>query len=153
MAPRFASSGTTASNGALDLAIGYLGKMGENLHQQPLFRRSLVGIVKGGATRKKVWMTLDEFVGRKHVVAGTLALTNQSSSPRPISLRPCPINSPSVLAARGCRRVFVADQASRSDGPAVLRARHHNDARHRWFRELVAETLGQTGYRPPPRNP
>jgi Transcriptional regulator len=33
-------------DGALDLAIGYLGKLGENLHQQPLFRRSLVGIIE-----------------------------------------------------------------------------------------------------------
>jgi hypothetical protein len=53
------------------------GKMGENLHQEPLFRRSLVGIVKGGTTRRKIRMTLEEFVARKHVVAGTLVLTNQ----------------------------------------------------------------------------
>jgi DNA-binding transcriptional LysR family regulator len=68
---------TTLQDGALDLAIGYFGKLGENLHQQSLFKRPLVGIVRGGKKRRKVVMSLDRFIQRKHVVASTIALTNQ----------------------------------------------------------------------------
>ncbi|MFD2272351.1 LysR substrate-binding domain-containing protein [Undibacterium arcticum] len=39
-------------DGAIDLAIGYLGKMGDSLYQQALFRRSLVGIVRKGKRKK-----------------------------------------------------------------------------------------------------
>lgn len=159
-------------DGALDLAVGSLGKMGENLHQQPLFRRSLVGIVKGGTTRKKFRMTLDEFVERKHVVPGTLALTNQlleKELRRHGATHKVGIDVPYLLA--------VPSLAATSDFIAAIpnelaelfarlahvdvfplpitlpdltvqqfwHARHHNNAGHRWFRRLVTETHGQSG--------
>lgn len=70
-------------DGAIDLAIGYLGKMGDNLYQQTLFRRSLVGIVRAGKLKGKsakgqpVRMSFEQFVDSEHVLAGTLSLTNQ----------------------------------------------------------------------------
>jgi DNA-binding transcriptional LysR family regulator len=162
-------------DGVLDLAIGYLGRVGENLHQQPLFRRSLVGIIKGGTTRKKVRMTLDEFIARKHVVAGTLALTNQllEKELRRHGARlkvgvevPLLLAVPSLVATSD----FIAavpDELAQLFArladvdvfplPVELpdltvqqfwHARHHNDAGHRWFRGLVAETLRQEGGRP-----
>ncbi|AMV48401.1 LysR family transcriptional regulator [Paraburkholderia caribensis] len=157
-------------DGALDLAIGYLGKMGQDLHQQPLFRRSLVGIVKGGATRKKVRMTLDEFVERKHVVSGTLALTNQLLEKelrrRGATLKvgidvPYLLAVPSLVATSDFIAAVpdeLADLFARLAHVDVFalpitlpdltvqqfwHARHHNDAGHRWFRRLVTETLGQ----------
>jgi len=133
-------------DGAIDLAIGYLGKLGDNLHQQPLFHRSLVGIVKGGTKRKKVSMTLEQFIGRKHVVAGTLALTNQllekelrrlgarlnvgvdvpsagcSKSGRDLGFHCCRTGRTRrpVLAACGCGCLSTADKTSRPDRPGVL---------------------------------
>jgi len=160
-------------DGALDLAIGYLGRMGENLHQQPLFRRSLVGIVKGGTTRRKIRMTLDEFVARKHVVAGTLALTNQllEKELRRLGAKlkvgidvPYLLAVPSLVATSDCIAAVpdeLAELFARLANVNVFslpialpdltvqqfwHARHHNDAGHRWFRRLVSETLGQSSW-------
>jgi DNA-binding transcriptional LysR family regulator len=157
-------------DGAIDLAIGYLGKMGDNLHQQPLFHRSLVGIVKGGTKRKKVSMTLEQFVGRKHVVAGTLALTNQllEKEMRRLGARlnvgvevPYLLAVPSLVATSDFIAAVpdeLADLFSRLANVDVFplpiklpdltvqqfwHARHHNDAGHRWFRGVVAQTLRQ----------
>ncbi|WP_027214104.1 LysR family transcriptional regulator [Burkholderia sp. WSM2232] len=159
-------------DGALDLAVGYLGKMGENLHQQPLFRRSLVGIVKGGTRRRKVRMSLDEFVARKHVVAGTLALTNQllEKELRRLGAKlkvgvdvPYLLAVPSLVATSDFVAAVpdeLAELFARLANVDVFplpialpdltvqqfwHARHHNDAGHRWFRRLVSDTLGQTG--------
>ncbi|MDN7718536.1 LysR family transcriptional regulator [Burkholderia gladioli] len=157
-------------DGALDLAIGYLGRLGDNLHQQPLFRRSLVGIVKGGTTRRKRGMTLAEFVERKHVVAGTLALTNQLLEkelrrhgarlkvgvdvPYLLAVPSLVANSdyiaaiPDELAALFARLAHVDVFPLPIELPDLTvqqfwHARHHNDAGHRWFRRLVAQTLAQ----------
>lgn len=157
-------------DGALDLAIGYLGRLGDNLHQQPLFRRSLVGIVKGGETRQRVSMTLEEFVARKHVVASTLALTNQLlekelrqhgarlkvgvdvpyllAVPSLVSTSDFVAAVPDELADLFARLANVDVFALPIDLPDLTvqqfwHARHHNDAGHRWFRGLVAETFGQ----------
>jgi DNA-binding transcriptional LysR family regulator len=162
-------------DGALDLAIGYLGKMGENLHQQPLFRRSLVGIVKGGKTRRKIRMTLDEFIARKHVVAGTLALTNQllEKELRRLGSKlkvgidvPYLLAVPSLVATSDFIAAVpdeLAELFSRLADVDVFplpvelpdltvqqfwHARHHNDAGHRWFRSLVATTLGPSARKP-----
>jgi DNA-binding transcriptional LysR family regulator len=162
-------------DGALDLAIGYLGKMGENLHQQPLFRRSLVGIVKGGKTRRKIRMTLDEFIARKHVVAATLALTNQllEKELRRLGSKlkvgidvPYLLAVPSLVATSDFIAAVpdeLAELFSRLADVDVFplpvelpdltvqqfwHARHHSDAGHRWFRGLVATTLGSAGRKP-----
>lgn len=162
-------------DGALDLAIGYLGKMGDNLHQQPLFRRSLVGIIKGGPTRRKVRMTLAQFVEKKHVVAGTLALTNQllekELRQRGARLKvgvdvPYLLAVPSLVATSDFIAAVpdeLADLFARLADVDVFplpvdlpdltvqqfwHARHHNDAGHRWFRALVAQTLRQDGKDP-----
>lgn len=159
-------------DGAVDLAIGYLGKLGDNLYQQPLFRRSLVGIVKGGATRKKVRMSLADFIEQKHVVAGTLALTNQmlEKELRRHGARlkvgidvPYLLAVPSLVATSDFIAAVpdeLADLFSRLANVDVFplpialpdltvqqfwHARHHNDAGHRWFRGVVAETLRQEG--------
>ncbi|MFM0046890.1 LysR family transcriptional regulator [Paraburkholderia sediminicola] len=157
-------------DGAVDLAIGYLGKLGENLRQQPLFRRSLVGIVRGGKTRKKVRMTLEQFMERKHVVAGTLALTNQllEKELRRHGARlkigvdvPYLLAVPSLVATSDFVAAVpdeLADLFARLADVDVFElpielpdltvqqfwhARYHNDAGHRWFRGLVNETLRQ----------
>ncbi|WP_459909684.1 LysR family transcriptional regulator [Caballeronia sp. HLA56] len=157
-------------DGALELAIGYLGKMGENLHQQPLFRRSLVGIVKGSGTRTKRHMKLEEFVNRKHVVATTLALTNQLLEKElrrhgarlkvgidvPYLLAvPSLVATSDFIAAVPDELAALFAQLAQVDVfqlPITLpdltvqqfwHARHHNDAGHRWFRALVVQTLGQ----------
>jgi DNA-binding transcriptional LysR family regulator len=159
-------------DGAVDLAIGYLGKLGENLRQQPLFRRSLVGIVRGGKTRKKVRMTLEQFMERKHVVAGTLALTNQllEKELRRHGARlkvgvdvPYLLAVPSLVATSDFVAAVpdeLADLFARLANVDVFElpielpdltvqqfwhARYHNDAGHRWFRGLVNETLRQDG--------
>jgi DNA-binding transcriptional LysR family regulator len=157
-------------DGAVDLAIGYLGRLGENLHQQPLFRRSLVGIIKGGAKRKKVRMTLEQFIERKHVVAGTLALTNQmlEKELRQHGARlkvgvdvPYLLAVPSLVATSDFIAAVpdeLADLFARLANVDVFplpiklpdltvqqfwHARYHNDAGHRWFRSVVVETLRQ----------
>jgi DNA-binding transcriptional LysR family regulator len=157
-------------DGALDLAIGYLGKLGENLHQQPLFRRSLVGIIKGGATRKKLRMTLDDFVEKKHVVAGTLALTNQLLErelrqhgtrlkvgvevPYLLAVPSLVANSDFIAAVPDELAELFSRLADVDVFPLPIKlpdllvqqfwhARYHNDAGHRWFRSLVAQTLRQ----------
>jgi DNA-binding transcriptional LysR family regulator len=162
---------TALQDGAVDLAIGYLGKLGDSLHQQPLFRRSLVGIIKGGATRKKLRMTLEHFVARKHVVAGTLALTNQllEKELRHHGARlNVGVEVPYLLAVPGLVATsdFIAavpDELAELfvrladvdvfplpiQLPDLLvqqfwHARYHNDAGHRWFRGLVVQTLRQT---------
>ncbi|MFM0157789.1 LysR family transcriptional regulator [Paraburkholderia sediminicola] len=159
-------------DGAVDLAIGYLGKLGENLRQQPLFRRSLVGIVRGGKTRKKVRMTLEQFMEKKHVVAGTLALTNQllEKELRRHGARlkvgvdvPYLLAVPSLVATSDFVAAVpdeLADLFARLANVDVFElpielpdltvqqfwhARYHNDAGHRWFRGLVNETLRQDG--------
>ncbi len=158
--------------GQIDLAIGYLGKLGNNLHQQPLFRRSLVGIMKGGKTRKRVSMTLDEFIEKKHVVAGTLAITNQllEKELRRLGARlkvgvdvPYLLAVPSLVATSDFVAAVpdeLADLFSRLANLNVFRLpitlpdltvqqfwheRFHNDSGHRWFRTLVAETLSSKG--------
>ncbi|MGV7241484.1 LysR family transcriptional regulator [uncultured Caballeronia sp.] len=159
-------------DGALDLAIGYLGKMGDNLHQQPLFRRSLVGIIRGGPTRRKIRMTLAQFIEKQHVVAGTLALTNQllekEMRRRGARLKvgldvPYLLAVPSLVATSDFIAAVpdeLADLFARLADVDVFplpvdlpdltvqqfwHARHHNDAGHRWFRGLVATTLRQHG--------
>jgi DNA-binding transcriptional LysR family regulator len=159
-------------DGALDLAIGYLGKMGDNLHQQPLFRRSLVGIIRGGPTRKKVRMTLAQFIEKEHVVADTLSLTNQllekEMRRRGARLKvgvdvPYLLAVPSLVATSDFIAAVpdeLADLFARLADVDVFplpvdlpdltvqqfwHARHHNDAGHRWFRALVATTLRHDG--------
>jgi DNA-binding transcriptional LysR family regulator len=157
-------------DGAVDLAIGYLGKLGESLHQQPLFRRSLVGIIRGGTTRRKLRMTLEDFLQKEHVVAGTLALTNQllekelrqHGTRLKVGLEvPYLLTVPSLVANSDFVAAVpdeLADLFSRLANvdvfPLPIRlpdllvqqfwhARYHNDAGHRWFRSLVAQTLRQ----------
>ncbi|OTP66353.1 LysR-family transcriptional regulator [Caballeronia sordidicola] len=156
-------------DGEVDLAIGYLGKMGDALHQQPLFRRSLVGIIKGGVTRKKVKLTLEQFIAAKHVVSGTLAISNQllekELKRRGARLKvgiavPYLLAVPSLVATSD----FIAavpDELAELFSllanvdvftlPVPLpdltvqqfwHARFHNDAGHRWFRGVVASTFG-----------
>ncbi|MFM0101344.1 LysR family transcriptional regulator [Paraburkholderia nemoris] len=157
-------------DGKVDLAIGYLGKLGDNLHQQSLFRRSLVGIVKAGTKRKKVSMTLEQFVERKHVVAGTLALTNQLlerelrqqgarlkvgvevpfllAVPNLVAMSDFIAAVPDELATLFARLANVEVFPLPIKLPDLTvqqfwHARFHNDAGHRWLRGVVAETLGQ----------
>ena len=165
-------------DGAVDLAIGYLDKLGESLHQQRLFRRSLVGIIRGGTTRRKVRMTLDEFIERKHVVADTLAITNQLLKkelrhhgarlrigiglPYPLAV-PWLVASSDYIAAVPDELAELFSRLADVDVfPLPIRlpdltvqqfwhARHHTDSGHRWFRSLVNETLRQE-YSGPTRN-
>jgi DNA-binding transcriptional LysR family regulator len=157
-------------DGAVDLAIGYLGKMRDNLHQQPLFRRSLVGIIRGGTTRRKQRMTLDDFIGKKHVVAGTLALTNQLLEkelrqhgarlkvgvevPYLLTVPSLVANSDFIAAVPDELAELFSRLADVDVFPLPIRlpdllvqqfwhARYHNDGGHRWFRGLVAQTLRQ----------
>lgn len=152
-------------DGAIDLAIGYLGKMGENLYQQALFRRSLVGIVRG---KRKKAITLEQFIASKHVLAGTLALTNQMLEEelrrRGAKLNigidvPSLLTVPSLVAASdyiACvpselaelffRMANISLFALPVDLPDLTvkqfwHARFHNDGAHRWFRGLVHDTL------------
>ncbi|MFM0341870.1 LysR family transcriptional regulator [Paraburkholderia fungorum] len=163
-------------DGAIDIAIGYLGKIGDNLHQLPLFRRSLVGIIGGGVTRKKVRMTLDEFIERKHVVAGTLAITNQllEKEMRRLGARlKVAVDVPYLLAVPGLVATSdyvaavpdeLAELFSRLANVDVFQlpiklpdltvqqfwhARYHNDSGHRWFRSLVSETFRSRSGMPP----
>jgi len=154
-------------DGALDLAIGYLGKMGDNLYQQALFRRSLVGIVRNGKRKKKP-MTLEQFIDCKHVLAGTLALTNQLLQEELLKHGarlmvgvevPYLLTVPSLVATSdfiACVPSELAELFSRLADITMFElpvrlpdltvkqfwhARYHNDTAHRWFRSLVADTL------------
>lgn len=166
-------------DGAIDLAIGYLGKMGDNLYQQTLFRRSLVGIVRSGKLKSKarsksakeqpVKMSLEQFVDSEHVLAGTLSLTNQLLDEElrhqgerlkvGVSV-PYLLTVPGLVATSdyiACVPSELADLFAQLADISVFElpvklpdltvkqfwhARFHNDAAHRWFRLLVANTLG-----------
>ncbi|WP_144143527.1 LysR family transcriptional regulator [Paraburkholderia sp. BCC1884] len=157
-------------DGAVDLAIGYLGKLGDNLHQQALFRRSLVGIIKGGTTRRKLRMSVETFIEKKHVVAGTLALTNQLLEkemrlhgarlkvgvevPYLLAVPSLVANSDFIAAVPDELAELFSRLADVDVFPLPIRlpdlivqqfwhARYHSDAGHRWFRSLVAQTLRQ----------
>ena len=152
--------------GTIDLAIGYLGKMKDNLYQQTLFRRSLVGII-GGAKGNKT-MTLAQFITSKHVLADTLALTNQLLEDE---LRkhgaqlevganvPYLLTVPGLVATSDYIACVPSELAEMFSQMADIRmfslpvplpdltvkqfwhARFHEDDSHRWFRTLVAQTL------------
>jgi DNA-binding transcriptional LysR family regulator len=121
--------------------------------------------------RRRKCSTLDDLISRKHVVASTLALTNQMLEKelrrRGAKLK-IGIDVPYLLAVPVGTSDFIATVpeelaelfARLSDVdtfplPIALpelsvrqfwHARHHNnhnDAGHRWFRALVAQTLGQ----------
>lgn len=157
-------------DGEVDLAIGYLGRLGENLHQQSLFRRSLVGIVAGSGTRKTVKMSLERFVASRHVVSATLAITNQLLEKelrrQGMKLRigvdvPYLLAVPGIVANSDYIAVVPEELAALFSRLAAVdvftlpipledltvqqfwHARYHNDAGHRWFRALVASTLRQ----------
>lgn len=167
-------------DGAIDLAIGYLGKMGDNLYQQTLFRRSLVGIVRSSklngkpgrsktAKEQPARMTLEQFVASEHVLAGTLSLTNQLLDEElrhqgerlkvGVSV-PYLLTVPGLVATSDYIACVPSELAELFAQLADIRmfelpvklpdltvkqfwhARFHNDAAHRWFRGLVAQTLG-----------
>ncbi|SDH34011.1 DNA-binding transcriptional regulator, LysR family [Paraburkholderia steynii] len=157
-------------DGEVDLAIGYLGRLGENLHQQSLFRRSLVGIIAGSGTRKTVKMSLERFVASRHVVSATLAITNQLLEKelrrQGMKLRigvdvPYLLAVPGIVANSDYIAVVPEELAALFSRLAAVdvftlpipledltvqqfwHARYHNDAGHRWFRALVASTLRQ----------
>ncbi|OYD75206.1 UNVERIFIED_ORG: DNA-binding transcriptional LysR family regulator [Burkholderia sp. CF145] len=157
-------------DGEVDLAIGYLGRLGENLHQQSLFRRSLVGIIAGSGTRKTVKMSLERFVASRHVVSATLAITNQLLEKelrrQGMKLRigvdvPYLLAVPGLVANSDYIAVVPEELAALFSRLAAVdvftlpipledltvqqfwHARYHNDAGHRWFRALVASTLRQ----------
>lgn len=172
-------------DGSIDLAIGYLGRMGENLYQQALFRRALVGIERGSAppdasARKGrrgargdegalPEMPLERFIASEHVLAGTLALTNQlledelRKQGRRLKVGvsvPYLLTVPGLVATSdyiACVPSELAELFSKLADIRMFRppvplpdlvvkqfwhARFHNDAGHRWFRQLVAATLG-----------
>lgn len=162
-------------DGAIDLAIGYLGKMGDNLYQQTLFRRSLVGIVRAGKLKGKsvrgqpMKMSFEQFVDSEHVLAGTLSLTNQLLDEElrhqgerlkvGVSV-PYLLTVPGLVATSDYIACVPSELAELFAQLADIRmfempvklpdltvkqfwhARFHNDAAHRWFRSLVAQTLG-----------
>ena len=157
-------------DGEVDLAIGYLGRLGENLHQQSLFRRSLVGIIAGSGTHKTVKMSLERFVASRHVVSATLAITNQLLEKelrrQGMKLRigvdvPYLLAVPGLVANSDYIAVVPEELAALFSRLAAVdvftlpipledltvqqfwHARYHNDAGHRWFRALVASTLRQ----------
>jgi DNA-binding transcriptional LysR family regulator len=157
-------------DGEVDLAIGYLGRLGENLHQQSLFRRSLVGIIAGSGTRKTVKMSLERFVASRHVVSATLAITNQLLEKelrrQGMKLRigvdvQYLLAVPGLVANSDYIAVVPEELAALFSRLAAVdvftlpipledltvqqfwHARYHNDAGHRWFRALVASTLRQ----------
>lgn len=173
-------------DGAIDLAIGYLGKMGDNLYQQTLFRRSLVGIVRSSkvagksksAKNQPIKMTLEQFVDSEHVLAGTLSLTNQLLEEElrhqgerlkvGVSV-PYLLTVPGLVATSDYIACVPSELAELFAQLADIRmfelpvklpdltvkqfwhARFHNDAAHRWFRLLVANTLGDLSEARKPR--
>jgi len=174
-------------DGSIDLAIGYLGRMGENLYQQALFRRALVGIERGSSrsdtsVRKGLRtsrddagalpeMPLERFIASEHVLAGTLALTNQlledelCKQGRRLKVGvsvPYLLTVPGLVATSdyiACVPSELAELFSKLADIRMFRppvqlpdlvvkqfwhARFHNDAGHRWLRQLVASTLGDS---------
>lgn len=156
-------------DGAIDLAIGYLGKLGQNLYQQTLFHRELVGIMRASDARAAEDMTLQQFIGSKHVVADTLALTNkllekelrQHGARLKVGVHvPYLLGVPSVVATSDFIAAVPSELAELFSRFADIRvfdlpvniprltvkqfwhARHHSDAGHRWLRSLVSRTLG-----------
>ncbi len=156
-------------DGEIALAIGYLGKLGQNLYQQTLFHRQLVGIIRASDARAAETMTLQEFVNSKHVVADTLALTNKLLE-KQLRLQgarlkvgvhvPYLLGVPSVVATSDFIAAVPSELAELFSRFADIRsfalpvtiprltvkqfwhARHHSDAGHRWLRSLVARALG-----------
>ncbi|AVF40917.1 LysR family transcriptional regulator [Pandoraea apista] len=168
-----AELGAALQDGELDLAIGYLDRMGEHLHQQRLFTRSLVGIRRASASKRDkgegaARMDAERFMNTRHVVAATLAMTNEllAKELRKRGTRlnvgvevPYLLAVPSLVANSDFIAVIpneLADLFGKMahvdafDLPIALpdltvrqfwHPRFHNDAAHRWFRKLVAEAL------------
>ncbi|AJP57566.1 LysR family transcriptional regulator [Pandoraea vervacti] len=162
--------GTTLQDGEADLAIGYLDRMGEHLHQQRLFTRSLVGIRRRVPRRRAGGAPMDAetFMKTRHVVAATLAMTNELLAGE-LRKRGTRLNVgvevPYLLAVPGlvANSDFVAvipnelaDLFGKLANVDVFalpislpdltvrqfwHPRFHNDPGHRWFRKLVAEAL------------
>lgn len=156
-------------DGEIDLAIGYLGKLGQNLYQQTLFHRELVGIIRAGRAGGETAMTLQQFIDSRHVIADTLSLTNkllekelrQNGARLKVGVHvPYLLGVPSVVASSDFIAAVPSELAELFARFADIRtfdlpvkiphltvkqfwhARHHNDAGHRWLRELVSRTLG-----------
>jgi len=156
-------------DGQIDLAIGYLGKLGQNLYQQTLFHRQLVGIARANKGLAAEEMTLAKFIESKHVVADTLALTNkllekelrQHGARLKVGVHvPYLLGVPSVVATSEFIASVPNELAELFSRFADIRtfelpvniprltvkqfwhARHQNDAGHRWLRGLVSRTLG-----------
>jgi len=156
-------------DGEIDLAIGYLAKLGQNLYQQTLFHRQLVGIIRGCNSGAAQAMSLQQFIDSKHVVTDTLALSNklleralrQHGARLKVGVHvPYLLGVPSLVAASDFIAAVPNELAalfsrftdiSTFDLPIKIphltvkqfwHARHHNDAGHRWLRELVSSTLG-----------
>src|SRR5450830_67290 len=156
-------------DGQIDLAIGYLGKLGQNLYQQTLFHRQLVGIARANKGLAAEEMTLAKFIESKHVVADTLALTNkllekelrQHGARLKVGVHvPYLLGVPSVVATSefiasvpnelaelfsrfaDIRTFELPVKIPRLTVKQFWHARHQNDAGHRWLRGLVSRTLG-----------
>lgn len=154
--------------GDIDLAIGYLDRLDGSLHQQSLFVRPLVGIVKGGSTRKRVSMPLDAFIASRHAVSSALSITNQLIE-KELKRHGAELNVgvevpyllaiPSIVAetdfiaavpeelAQLFSRMANVDVFTLPIEVPDLRvrqfwhARYQRDAGHQWFRALVERTL------------
>lgn len=164
--------GKQLEDGITDLAIAYVGSLGIKLYQRPLFRRSMVGIARAGATGARPRMSLARFVEARHVIASTLALNNEvlrKELRRRGKTLEVALEVPYLLAVPG----IVADSDLLATVPAELavlysklaaieifplpvrlpdlvvkqywHARYHHDAGHRWFRGLVEDTVGDAG--------
>lgn len=156
-------------DGQIDLAIGYLGKLGQNLFQQTLFHRQLVGIIRASNAPEAEQMTLRQFIDSKHVVADTLALTNkllekqlrQHGTRLKVGVHvPYLLGVPSVVATSDFIAAVPSELAELFSRFADIRAfklpvniphltvkqfwhaRHQSDAGHRWLRGLISRTLG-----------
>lgn len=155
--------------GSSDLAIGYLGKLGANLYQQTLFRRQLVVIVRRGTEkRSNDYMTLERFIESKHVISGTLAVSNQllekelrrQGAKLNVGVEiPFVIAVPSIVESSDfiaavprelAERMATHSQLDIFPMPVTLpditikqfwHALYHHDVGHRWFRALVATTV------------
>lgn len=153
-------------DGAIDLAIGYLGQMASQLYQQSLFRRSLVGIMRND--ERPHCVTFDQFVSTKHVLTETLALSNLllDDTLKRLGARltvgihvPNLLTVPNLVAASDHVACVPDELATYFAQIANIRtfrlpvdlpdftvkqfwhARFHNDMAHRWFRKLVYDTL------------
>jgi DNA-binding transcriptional LysR family regulator len=159
--------GSALQDGAIDLAIGYVKKMDDHLYRQTLFRRSLIGIIGGAGGKKK--MTLERFLASRHVLADTLALTNQmlEEELRQRGARlnvgakvPYLLTVPGLVATSDYIACIPGELAEVFSKLADIRmfplpvplpdlsvkqfwhARFQEDHAHRWLRGLVAQTLG-----------